>query len=606
MTIIINSRDASGASQGAGNQQPRRGTQIPQGNNPGSSTLGVFNSVPELYDPSMLGFDNCEMVSFGQPGLNWNGFGGQVPEETPESVFHEALPFPQVPNLQPSGLIPQASGSSYNQPNHQALWPGLQAICGQSWNPQPNRQALQPGFQTLVDPSWNPQPSLLPLGSSFGNQVSGNGANIPQVMMAQIPASQTQFALNASSSANNGFGNQVIAQQPVHHGNPPVQSAYHSARLIGAFTNNTLREAPRRHVPVQGPPFGFAQAQEVSVNISQNPNGNSGTPSFHNISSDFPDLDPWFKTLSRDTIEQIVAGHIAAQAQRVAGNILQGSEIPSSVNISQSSNSQDSMDISQSSNSHSVTPPLLSVSSGHEQLNPLQATRSQDAVQQPIANYYAHSGPAQGQGLLEDLQHNPNSQGSADILQSSNGQDNKPERPRPPRGNQGHFEAPGIRYCVRCRSQLAYCAVWCGLCKQQISSGLPGPRHCWFCRKAASGPKSIVCPGHLRRGIGLSSEEKRVLEGEGICKRCYKAEACPGILKCERCRADQRRYGATSRESRAHRRVCLNCTNIVEGTEYKNCASCRQKKAERCREYRHCKDNHEETDHEGADHGGTE
>ncbi|KAH6953416.1 hypothetical protein DER45DRAFT_634869 [Fusarium avenaceum] len=466
----------------------------------------------------------------------------------------------------------------------------------------------------LPDQSWSFQPSL-PLGSSSGN-LPANDANPAQFMMAQFPASQTQFAHNSWTNANNGFGSQAIFQQPMHPGNLPVQSAYPSARLVGAFTNNTLQQGLQQLVPVQGSHAGLAHPQGISTNFSQNFNAqNFNAQNFNTQNFDTQNFDMQNFNAQNFNAQNFNAQNFNMQnfinipldsnslpafniQQNANGNpgtsaFQNGSSdcIPISQDVLQRSNSQDFEDTWHSFNSHSTTPPFQSLSSDLGQLNTLQATGSQNAVQQPISNYFTHSGPAQGQGLLQDTQHNPDNQDSADMLQISTSQDSMPERPRPPRNNQGQVGAPGIRFCVRCRSQLAYRAVWCHSCKQDISNGLPSPRHCKFCRRPASGPTSIVCAGHLRRGIGLPDEEKRVLEGEGICKRCYKADACPGILKCERCRADQKRYGATSRDTRAHLGKCLNCKKVVECAKYKNCAACRRKKAEGGKESRRRKAN---------------
>jgi hypothetical protein len=206
------------------------------------------------------------------------------------------------------------------------------------------------------------------------------------------------------------------------------------------------------------------------------------------------------------------------------------------------------------------------------QMGTLQATKRTPNTQRLVFARGPDLEITQGQGMFENISQNSTSLVSV------------PESPRPPKSNKGQGDTPDARYCMNCKERLSSFALRCDSCKQLSLYGLTVFRYCIFCRKIASGPTSIVCAAHERRMTArLSNDEKRVLEREGICKRCYKADACPGILKCERCRSDQRRYGATSRESRGQRGICLNCRTSVADSEFKNCEECRQKKAEDCK-----------------------
>ncbi|KAM0244462.1 hypothetical protein ACHAP5_006264 [Fusarium lateritium] len=188
--------------------------------------------------------------------------------------------------------------------------------------------------------------------------------------------------------------------------------------------------------------------------------------------------------------------------------------------------------------------------------------------------YPSASGSAHGQGLSGNNPQNPNHM------------EPTPMMPRPPQNGRRQVEGRDKRYCVECANQVATLELRCRKCQQRPSAGIPQYRHCRFCQELTTAPNTIVCPSHERKiGTGVTKSEKEALANEGMCKRCYKAESTK-TSKCDKCSGDQKRYSATSRESRLENGTCLNCRRKVEDPQFKNCEACRKQKAEMSKQTR--------------------
>ncbi|KIL90740.1 hypothetical protein FAVG1_06476 [Fusarium avenaceum] len=296
----------------------------------------------------------------------------------------------------------------------------------------------------LPDQSWSFQPSC-PLGPSSGN-------------------------LPSWSNANNGFGNQALAQQTVYPGNLPVQSAYPSAGLTGTFTNNTLQQGLQQPVhplpvqiaypsagligaftnntsfqqgfqqavPVHGPDVvGLAQPQGISMNFSQNFNTqnynvqNFDTQNFDTQNYNAQNFDTQNFDMQNFNAQNYNAQNYNVQNFDTQDFNAQNFNLQNFMNTPLDPNSLPAFNIQQNANGNPGTSAFQNISSDCIPI-------SQDVLQRSNSHD------------SEDTWHSFSSHSITPPLQSFSS-DSISERPRPRRNNQGQVGAPGIRFCVRSR-----------------------------------------------------------------------------------------------------------------------------------------------------------
>ncbi|SPJ73959.1 uncharacterized protein FTOL_03689 [Fusarium torulosum] len=592
------------ASNGTGSQQPTKQTQVPQFNNPADSTPGL-NQFPS----SFCQFSASTGAGNQQPNRQAqapqvNNFADSTPglNQFPDSVWQfdasKGAGNQQAPRQAQALHI---NNPIYQQPSRQAQAPQVN-----NNNPGYSMSGLfdnVPGELPMDYGSTVPGTGMYS-NSAFSNaQASGHpepdtpAINGPQVSTSTAPELEDngqQIVVNPLAR-NRHLSDEEFARRykileysnDQASGHPESDTvAVNSLQVSNPLTFGNFEEDEfLRRVPAQASSSGLSGNRSSQEALKSQSSGsgpqtsgsghdqpnhqapNPGLPGFGDLSWQYE--PSFFRPGPTDGNH---AWGIEAYEMQLTFAQSSASQTPVALATSSDANNGYGYQAHGHDLLHSESPAFQSISSSDGQMGALQTTGRTPNAQRLISARGPDLEITQGQGMFEDISQNSNSLVSV------------PESPRPPQSKKGQGDSPDSRYCISCKEKLASFALRCDFCKQMHLYDLPEYRHCIFCRKFASGPKSIVCADHERRmTVRLSDDEKRVLEREGICKRCYKAEACPGILKCERCRSDQKRYGATSRESRGQRGICLNCSNSVGDSEFRNCEECRQKKAEGCK-----------------------